>query len=104
MNRGFGVERVVDADRLVVKVRGEIDLMTAGTLRDELVDAVKQSPEVMVDLSEVGFLDSTGVRSLFDAYRAAGELGHRFYVSGSRQWVAKVLDVTGVGKLLAPPG
>lgn len=103
MSRGFGVERVVDADRIVVKVHGEIDLMTAGTLRDELCDAVKQSPEVMVDLQGVGFLDSTGVRALFDAYRAANELGHRFYVSGARQWVAKVLDVTGVGKLLAPP-
>ncbi|GHJ48144.1 hypothetical protein Cs7R123_54860 [Catellatospora sp. TT07R-123] len=103
MGREFGVERTSENGLAVVRVRGEIDLLTADALRDELCNALRTAPTVMVDLAEVGFLDSTGVRSLFDAYRCAADLGHRLYVRDAQQWVAKVLAVTGVGKLLTPP-
>ncbi|MDI1462680.1 STAS domain-containing protein [Catellatospora sp. KI3] len=103
MGREYGVTHGTEDGLAVVRVQGEIDLMTADALRDELCAAVQAAPVVMVDLSGVGFLDSTGVRSLFDAYKCAADLGHHLYVRDAQQWVAKVLDVTGVGRLLTPP-
>ena len=87
----FSVDHVPDGGRIIVKVA------------ESLEGAVGQAPEVRVDLSEVTFLDSTGIRSLVQAYRSSQSRGGVFYVVGARQWVAKVLDVTGVGPLLAPP-
>ena len=99
----FSVDHVPSSDGITVKVAGDIDLATADKLAESLEEAVAQAHEVRVDLADVTFLDSTGIRSLVQAYRSAQTRGGVFYVIGARQWVAKVLDVTGVGPLLAPP-
>lgn len=99
----FSVDHVPGDDGITVKVAGDIDLATADKLAESLEEAVAQAQQVRVDLSEVTFLDSTGIRSLVQAYRSSQSRGGVFYVVGARQWVAKVLDVTGVGPLLAPP-
>jgi anti-anti-sigma factor len=51
-----------DQDTLVLTVHGEIDLGTAPTLREALKPILdRQTGPVVVDLSEVAFMDSTGV-------------------------------------------
>lgn len=99
----FSVDRSTDGDTATVWVRGDVDLASAGELGTQLKAAVAECGTVIADLSEVTFLDSTGVRALVDAYRSAGKLDHRLYVEGAHSWVAKVLDMTGVGPLLTRP-
>jgi anti-sigma B factor antagonist len=99
----FSVDSVAEGERLTVRVAGDIDLSTADKLAEALEEAVSRSREVRVDLTQVTFLDSTGIRALVQGYRAAQTRGSAFYVVGAQQWVAKVLEVTGVGPLLAPP-
>jgi anti-sigma B factor antagonist/stage II sporulation protein AA (anti-sigma F factor antagonist) len=62
-------EVVVDRDASgpIVRVRGEIDLSNAESVRTELLDAVPRDARGMVlDLTETTYLDSTGIRLLFD--------------------------------------
>ena len=99
----FGVEQVVESDRVAVKVTGDIDLATADKVGEALTEALSKGSSVWVDLSAVTFLDSTGIRALVQAHRRASVQGASLYVHGAQQWVAKVLEVTGVGPLLAPP-
>jgi anti-anti-sigma factor len=99
----FSVDGVTEGERVTVRVAGDIDLSTADKLAETFESAVARAREVRVDLAEVTFLDSTGIRALVQGYRAAQGRGARFYVVGAQQWVAKVLEVTGVGPLLAPP-
>jgi anti-sigma B factor antagonist len=99
----FGVEQVVEGDRVSVKVTGDIDLATADKVGEALTEALAKGTAVWVDLSAVTFLDSTGIRALVQAHRKASGQGTNLYVHGAQQWVAKVLEVTGVGPLLAPP-
>ncbi|GAA2372694.1 hypothetical protein Cme02nite_01240 [Catellatospora methionotrophica] len=96
----FAVRRQVHEDRVVVWLQGEIDLMVADRLLSELHAAVEQSPEIEVDLAEVTFLDSTGIRALLNAHAAALRLGHRIYVTNASGIVMQVLEVTGVDSLL----
>jgi anti-anti-sigma factor len=52
---------------LIVAVAGEIDLSNADSIRDEVVDAVGTAHDrVALDLTATTYLDSTGVRLLFD--------------------------------------
>ena len=65
----FEVNEVREDGRVVVAVSGDIDLATAGTLRDALLRAV-DSRRVWVDLTEVEFMDSTGLNALVIAHHA----------------------------------
>jgi anti-anti-sigma factor len=59
-----------DQDVAVFAVRGYIDLATAPALFDVLLPVLEHdSGPVVIDLSEVPFMDSTGVRVLVDALR-----------------------------------
>jgi anti-sigma B factor antagonist len=91
-----------DGGRVVVEVAGEIDLLTAGQLRDGLCEAVRVAGTglVIVDLGRVDFLDSSGVQVLVDGYHTAMVAGGTLTVRGAGGIPARVLHVVGLAKLL----
>jgi len=65
-----------DRERVLVCPTGEIDLETAPTVQSVIVQLIESGfARVVVDMSGVTFLDSTGVRTLLAAHRRACELG-----------------------------
>lgn len=96
----FGISCHAGAEGVRVAVRGEIDLAVRDLLVAELRDAAKLGDSVVVDLDQVTFIDSMGVRALYEGYQAAAEMGHRLRVENAHDWVARVLTVTGVLELL----
>src|SRR5215217_2732549 len=81
---------------VLVSLRGELDLATAPQLVAEL-DPLRRlsSPRVLVDLRELEFCDSTGLRALMGV---AGE------VRAARGRIALVVGPGGVARLLAVTG
>jgi anti-sigma B factor antagonist len=76
----------------IVAVAGEIDLHSAPTFRDELIAAIAEhSPRLVVDLTEVTFLDSSGVGVLVGALRRA---------RAQRGWVRLVAPARGARRVL----
>ncbi len=55
--------------RIVVTVRGELDIATAPDLEKSLVEAGAADLPVSVDVTEVTFLDSTGLKVLVRSAR-----------------------------------
>jgi anti-sigma B factor antagonist len=99
----FAVERSDGPDRVTIAVRGDVDLGTVDALSQALEQATRDGGQVVIDMTDVTFLDSTGVRVLVEAYRSAQRNGGALYVRGARHWVARVLEVTGVARLLTMP-
>ena len=65
----FEAHTTLDRDVLTVAVAGEVDMSTAPRLL-EIIDAVSDAPRlVVVDLTEVGFLDSSGLNALVQGQR-----------------------------------
>ena len=61
--------RVID-DRTVVRVTGDLDVITAPRLRQCFADLVRHGHhDLVVDLDEVGFVDSTGLAVLVNALK-----------------------------------
>jgi anti-sigma B factor antagonist len=70
-------------DLQVVRLAGEVDISNAGKLTDEISNAVpNDAAGLVLDLSDTGYLDSAGIRMLF-------ELGQR--LGGRRQAIVAVV-------------
>lgn len=78
----------------VVTVKGEVDLATAPQL-DQHLDGSQGPDRLVIDLSEVAFIDSTGLRSLILA-RESCENGGRDLRIVSNKTVGRLLDITGL--------
>jgi anti-sigma B factor antagonist len=86
-------------DVTVVEVGGEVELHSANQLRDELSRAGEsERPCVIVDLSRVSFIDSTGLGVLVGAFKRVRERGHLALVCPQRS-VRRVLEITGLGQV-----
>ena len=62
----------------VVAVSGEVDLSTSPQVRDALLDCILGGSSVVVDLSQVAYIDSSGVASLVEAFQNAKSRGLGF--------------------------
>jgi anti-sigma B factor antagonist len=78
----------------VILAAGEIDLHTAPAFRDEMLTAItRDSPRLIVDLSEVTFLDSSGLAALVSALRRARDEGGWVRLVGPTSGPRKVLRI-----------
>ena len=81
----------------VVTVRGEVDLATSPRLRDTLVDLTDaDDPNVVVDLDDVGFIDSTGIGVLVGGVKRARSHGGDLSLVCTQRRILKVLEITGL--------
>ena len=76
----------------VVHLRGEIDIATAEDVFTRLAEAVAESCTV-VDLSDVGFIDASGVNALVGALRVAAGHQHHLLVASPPRQLNRILDV-----------
>jgi anti-sigma B factor antagonist len=94
---GISFER--DGEALVAIPDGEIDVASATKLRDELLTALaNRPPRLVVDLSQVTFLDSTGLAALVAVYRRATEQETVFALAAPTRIAGKVLSITGLDR------
>jgi anti-anti-sigma factor len=97
----FTVAIVDDDDEVRVVLRGEVDLAVVGELRQALEHALEvASRRVIVDVSEVDHLDSSGIKVLVRANIRARVTGKEFSLRGARGAVRRVLDITGVDRVV----
>ena len=84
----------------IVHVAGEIDLVNAAKLREVFIDVLAATPSthLIVDLAEVGFLDSTGIGVIVGAHKRLTASDGRLTVVVATAAVRKVLQTTGLLK------
>ena len=87
------VESVEDA--CLIRVAGEVDASTAGELRGHIRAARDDQTTVLVDLAEVDFMDSTGLRVLLDASRSSAMAKWPFFIVRPSETVRRLIDLTG---------
>ncbi|HLM51771.1 MAG TPA: STAS domain-containing protein [Solirubrobacteraceae bacterium] len=86
---------------LRLSMTGDLDLYTAPRLDDALVAAEGEKwPEIVLDLSDLGFMDSSGLRLLARAHARAEQDGRRVLVVQGPEHVARVLRLTGLDREL----
>jgi anti-anti-sigma factor len=80
----------------VVRPRGELDMFSAPALRDLLRNLRRLKASVRIDLREVTFMDSSGLRLIWDADAACKRDGIELTLVKGPPDVMRVFDVTGL--------
>lgn len=81
----------------VVSPAGDIDMHESPKLRKVVLEAITKKPAtVLIDLAQVGFIDSSGVATLVEALKASKAGGTHLILCGMS---AKVLDVFELSRL-----
>ncbi len=86
---------------LVVSLAGEIDLDRAPDIRRLLLDCVKRQLDVLVDLSEVSYIDSSGIASLVEALQWAKQRGTDLCLIAVSPEALRVFELARLDKVFA---
>lgn len=85
----------------VLSVGGEVDVATAGQLRDQVTGMIASGTQrIIADLDGVDFMDSTGLGVLVGAHKSLVEVGGAMRVVCSQPTILKVFDITGLNAVI----
>src|SRR6185312_7727519 len=101
-SQGLSFGYRLDRGIAVVKVSGELDLSTCGTLRDSLVRVVTDEDRLglVVNMSGVTFIDSTGIGVLVGIWHRVRGGNSRMAMAELSRPVAQLLNTAGLTKIL----
>jgi anti-sigma B factor antagonist len=97
---GLNLQVAQVEDATVLHLKGDVDARGAPMLREHLVDAIETGAGlIVVDLTDVLYVDSVGLGTMVGALKRANERGVRlrFVVTGSQ--IIKVLTITGLQRV-----
>jgi anti-sigma B factor antagonist len=82
-------------EQVTVSLKGELDLSSVGKVQAELQRVEAEGPSLLIlDLSSLTFLDSTGLRAVVTADERARENGRRFVIVRGPDAVQRVFSIT----------
>ena len=92
----LSVEKHVESNGTVVAVNGEVDAASADTLRNAILEVIDGGErKLTIDMSDVSFMDSSGLRVLIAGYKAAESAGGVLSVRNPSDVVTRLLEITG---------
>ncbi len=89
----------VDGHSVIITFSGEIDLEHSPTARNVMLDGLKKGRTMIVDMSGVDVIDSSGVASLLEAFQLARNKGMNFYVAAVTEPVFRVFKLARLEKV-----
>jgi anti-sigma B factor antagonist len=96
-----------EADRVVVELHGELDLLGGPLLEAEIEKVETSSPAIIVlDLEDLQFVDSAGLRVILAAHTRAREGGRELALTQGTEQVRRLFTIAGVSdhlRIIASP-
>ena len=83
----------VEGHTVIVTFSGELDLEHSPAARDVLLEGLKKGRTMVVDMSDVNVIDSSGVASLLEAFQLARNKGMEFYIAAVTEPVFRVFKL-----------
>ncbi len=84
---------------VIVAFEGDVDLQSSPEARKVLLESVGRGMAIMVDLSEVGYIDSSGVASLVESFQAARKAGQNLVLVSVSDGAKRVLELARLDKV-----
>ncbi len=82
---------------MILRLSGSLDVATTRLMKETLAElSTGKHHDLIIDLTQVEFLDSTGLGALVGAYRRAAEAGGRVELVVSDGPIARLFNITGL--------
>jgi anti-anti-sigma factor len=94
----LSIRDTVDAGRHTLALSGELDLGSANELEQAVREVCASGAELVLDLREVTFMDSTGLRVLIVAGALCEENGHELRIVPGED-IQRILEMTGLDRV-----
>ncbi len=83
----------------IVLLTGDVDLSCSPDARKTILDCLHSSQNTLVNLSDVSYIDSSGVASLVEGYQTAKKKNLRFGLIGVSSPAMSVLELARLAKV-----
>ncbi|MBE7013134.1 MAG: anti-sigma F factor antagonist [Ruminococcaceae bacterium] len=93
---------VIKKNTLIVKIVGELDHHSAGELREQLDSKIitEGISNLVFDLSDLVFMDSSGIGVIIGRYKLIKSLGGEVYIVSTSKNVDKLLSLSGIPDII----
>jgi len=96
---------VTPSGATVIRAIGHLDMLAAPQFKALVASVVMgEHGSVVVDLSGVEFVDSSGIGAIISGLRTSREAGSSFRIANATAQVLAVLELTNVDRILPPYG
>jgi len=89
-------------DILIVRLKGDIDMAVTESLRADIDGALLKNGcrHLLLDMSEVEFMDSSGLGLILGRYKRVASSGRRLFIVRPRARVKQLMEMAGVTDLI----
>ncbi|MDP2843027.1 MAG: STAS domain-containing protein [Acetobacterium sp.] len=85
----------------MVSIKGEIDIYSIENFRASIEKEIQtQATQIILDCSELSYMDSTGMSVLIELRNKTKEMGQKIIMMNPRPNIKKLLSLTGVDKII----
>lgn len=98
----MGISSEYKEGALLVKITGDFDMAEADTIRSHIDEKIDEGRvrNVVLDLKEVEFIDSSGLGVIIGRYKRLRLLDGKMAIVGARPPVARILELSGIKKII----
>jgi anti-anti-sigma factor len=90
------IDTETKGDTLEVALSGEFDMGAVPAFREAVEDDAKPWKRVVIDMSDLAFMDSSGLQELVRLDNRARERGHEVVIARPSMPVMRLLEMTGL--------
>jgi len=98
----FSIQQEHKGDVTVISISGRVDSDTAPSMNTELSNAAHKEKKVVLDLKDLEFLSSAGIRGILDALKAAKKSGCVFKLASVPEHISNVFQMVGMMQIMHP--
>lgn len=93
------VNKIVEGNKLTVAVEGRLDTTTAPALESELADALEGISELVIDMKDLEYISSAGLRVLLSLQKKMNKQGS-MVIKNVCEDIQEIFEVTGFVDIL----
>jgi anti-sigma B factor antagonist len=97
---GLVVRRQPLDGAICLSLSGEVDLANGSDLRAHFKAVAQNDGNLIVDMSELRYIDSTGIKTVVDAHSTFKQTKRRMVRAAVPPTIQKILNITGVDRLV----